>query len=140
MRKTHRGSAIGVAGFVICQPSKLACRDRGDRNYTNCVGPRLGSAELFDQIGRGLRRPSVVPQQRRSDDLAATVHTHHAVLLSSDRYGCDVAEPTRCGNCTVHRLEPACRIYLGTDGMRRPPFSYQLSRIGITDNDFCTTG
>src|SRR3546814_14197121 len=60
MRMTHRGSEIGIAGVVICQPSKLACRERGDRNYTNCVCTSLGSAEPFPQIPPSLPRASLL--------------------------------------------------------------------------------
>ena len=57
------------------------------------VGPGPPRRPAPRQVGGGLGRAGVVPQQRRPHDRAGLVEADHAVLLAADGDGGDVVEP-----------------------------------------------
>ena len=84
MRQADGRGAGGRLGLVVAQPAQLGDRQRRDRDAAHRVGPRLRTAELVDQVGRGVRaeRVSFHSSAGRTTP-AGLVEADHAVLLAA---------------------------------------------------------
>ena len=89
---------VGVVRFGVGQPAELGRGEGGHRDQSHGVGPcpparsLVAVAQVGDQLGGGVGRSDVVPQQRIPDDAALRVQADHAVLLPAHRQRGDVGQ------------------------------------------------
>ena len=124
VREAHGRDSFGVLRFVLGDPTKFGDGERGNRHRSGRLDPRR-SPEFFHELRCSVGRAGVVPQQRRSYDVAICVETHGAVLLSADGDRSDVVEASGRGDRLVERGFPIRGVYLGAVGMFRRSVAHQ---------------
>ena len=141
MRQADRRRTRCVLGFESGEPAQLGDGERCDGYRADCGRPDLRArrgiaiSELrYQRLGVG-RRPRVVPQQSRSDDVTRRVETHHPVLLRCYRQPSDVVESACFAQRGSEGCRPCRRIYLGTVRVNGAAFAHQSAGLGVTNDD-----
>jgi len=131
---------------VLSEPSQFGHGVGGDGDAAGRHRPRLGTggditvAELGDQIGRGLRRAGVVPQQCRPHDRAGFVEGDHSVLLPGDRDRRDIVQPSGLLDGVDERVPPCCGVDLSAGGVAGGTGAQQRPGVGVPDDDLAGLG
>ncbi len=140
VREADGGRARGVVGLVVAEPAQLGDRERRDRHQPDRVDPGLRSAELVDQVERGLGGAGVVPEQSRAYDGSVGVEADHAVLLAADGDRVDVVEPARGLDGLLERVPPRIRMHLGALRVGSVTAAHERTGLRIADDDLAGLG
>ena len=111
VRQADRRRAGRVVGLGVGEPAQLGHGQGRDEHGTDRVRPRLATAvQLGGQLGGGVRRTQVVPEQGVADDGTVLSEADHAVLLRTDRDPGDVVQATGRGDRLLQRVPPCVRV------------------------------
>lgn len=133
VREHHRCGSQGVLGLHAGHPSRLGHGEGRHRHAPHRLGPCLLAAELGDQVHGVRRRPRVIPQQCRANDVAVLVQGDHSVLLACDGQRGDVGKHPV--SHLVEGREPRAGRHLGPVRVGGTGLADEDPRLGIADDD-----
>jgi hypothetical protein len=97
---------------------------------------RITGTPFGHQVSSSSCGTRIIPEDRRSNDVAGFVEANHAVLLGSDGNGGHVMDSARGLDRLAEGRPPDVRVHLGAVGMRGASVSDQRSGLKVENHDF----